>query len=88
MPWGVDTPSVVAREETHNNRGLANENGSIESPHSDLKQAIRDALLLRGSRRLDPGRDTMSPLSASSANAERRADGRPLVTQGVCTRTG
>ena len=35
---------------TRNNRGLAHENGSIESPHGDLKQAIEDALLLRGSR--------------------------------------
>jgi hypothetical protein len=35
---------------TRNNRGLAHENGSIESPHGHLKQAIRDALLLRGSR--------------------------------------
>jgi transposase InsO family protein len=35
---------------TRNNRGLAHENGSIESPHGHLKQAIEDALLLRGSR--------------------------------------
>jgi hypothetical protein len=37
-------------EPTRNNRGLAHENGSIESPHGHLKQAIEDALLLRGSR--------------------------------------
>ena len=37
-------------EPTRNNRGVAHENGSIESPHGHLKQAIRDALLLRGSR--------------------------------------
>jgi hypothetical protein len=29
---------------------VAHENGSIESPHGHLKQAIEDALLLRGSR--------------------------------------
>nr|WP_242538855.1 IS21 family transposase [Trinickia acidisoli] len=34
---------------TRNNRGVAHENGSIESPHGHLKNAIRDALLLRGS---------------------------------------
>jgi hypothetical protein len=34
---------------SRNNRGLAHENGSIESPHGHLKSAIRDALLLRGS---------------------------------------
>ena len=33
---------------TRNNRGVAHENGSIESAHGHLKSAIRDALLLRG----------------------------------------
>jgi len=37
-------------EPTRNNRGVAHENGAIESPHGHLKHAIRDALLLRGSR--------------------------------------
>jgi transposase InsO family protein len=36
-------------EPSRNNRGVAHENGSIESPHGHLKGAIRDALLLRGS---------------------------------------
>lgn len=36
-------------EPTRNNRGIAHENGAIESPHGHLKHAIRDALLLRGS---------------------------------------
>jgi hypothetical protein len=40
-------------EPTRNNRGLAHENGSIESPHGHLKRAIEDALLLRGSRDFD-----------------------------------
>lgn len=34
---------------TRNNRGVAHENGAIESPHGHLKRAIGDALLLRGS---------------------------------------
>ena len=34
---------------TRNNRGVAHENGSIESAHGHLKSAIEDALLLRGS---------------------------------------
>ena len=33
---------------TRNNRGMAHENGSIESAHGHLKSAVRDALLLRG----------------------------------------
>ena len=40
-------------EPTRNNRGVAHENGSIESQHGHLKQAIEDALLLRGSRDFD-----------------------------------
>jgi len=35
---------------TRNNRGVAHENGGIESPHGHLKAALKDALLLRGSR--------------------------------------
>jgi len=35
-------------EPTRNSRGVAHENGAIESPHGHLKHAIRDALLMRG----------------------------------------
>jgi len=35
-------------EPTRNNRGVAHENGSIESPHGHLKKVVRDALLMRG----------------------------------------
>jgi hypothetical protein len=38
---------------TRNNRGVAHENGSIESAHGHLKKAVEDALLLRGSRDFD-----------------------------------
>ena len=34
---------------TRNNKGKANENGSIESPHGHLKNRIRQAIYLRGS---------------------------------------
>jgi transposase InsO family protein len=33
---------------SRNNRGVAHENGAIESSHGHLKQAVRDALLMRG----------------------------------------
>lgn len=39
-----------AMEPSRNNRGIAHENGSIESAHGHLKRAIEDALLLRASR--------------------------------------
>jgi hypothetical protein len=35
-------------EPTRNNRGVAHENGSVESAHGHLKRAVHDALLLRG----------------------------------------
>ena len=38
---------------TRNNRGIAHENGSIESAHGHLKRRLTDALLLRGSRDFD-----------------------------------
>jgi len=37
-------------EPSRNNAGVAHENGSIESAHGHLKQALADALLLRGTR--------------------------------------
>ena len=37
-------------EPTRNNKGVAHENGAIESSHGDLKNRIDQALLLRGSR--------------------------------------
>jgi len=37
-------------EATRNNRGVAHENGSIESRHGHLKARLEQALLLRGSR--------------------------------------
>lgn len=37
-------------EPSRNNRGVAHENGAIESPHGHLKAALTDALMLRGGR--------------------------------------
>ena len=38
---------------TRNNRGVAHENGSIESAHGHLRKAVRDALLMRGTGDFD-----------------------------------
>lgn len=38
---------------TRNNKGIAHENGSIESVHGHIKAAIRDALLMRASNDFD-----------------------------------
>jgi len=40
-------------EPTRNNRGVAHENGSIESRHGHLKARLEQALLLRGSREFE-----------------------------------
>jgi transposase InsO family protein len=40
--------SHYGMEPTRNNRGVAHENGSIESSHGHLKKAVKDALLMRG----------------------------------------
>src|SRR3546814_19477880 len=40
-------------EPSRNNRGVAHENGAIESAHGHLKAAVRDALLMRGSADFD-----------------------------------
>ena len=38
---------------TRNNRGVAHENGAIESVHGHLKKAVKDALLMRGASDFD-----------------------------------
>src|ERR1700688_284813 len=38
---------------TRNNRGVAHENGSVESSHGHLKRAVGDALLMRGTTDFD-----------------------------------
>jgi hypothetical protein len=40
-------------EPTRNNKGIAHENGSIESPNRHLKNRLEQALMLRGSRDFD-----------------------------------
>jgi transposase InsO family protein len=60
---------------SRNNRGLAHENGSIEGSHGHLKSAIRDALLLRGSRHFDdlPAYRAFIDELVSRRNARQRA---------------
>ena len=52
-------------EPTRNNRGVAHENGAIESPHGHLKRAIRDALLMRGTSTSA----NSAPIAASSTRS-------------------
>jgi hypothetical protein len=62
---------------SRNNRGIAHENGAIESHHGHLKEALDQALLLRGSRNfpeLDSYRRFLAEL-VGRRNARRR---RPI----------
>ncbi len=45
-------------EPTRNSRGVAHENGSIESSHGRRKRAVHDALLLLGARALADALDS------------------------------
>lgn len=51
---------------SRNNRGIAHENGAIESSHGHLKRTIADALLLRGTADFD---DLAASSTRSSAAA-------------------
>ena len=60
---------------TRNNRGVAHENGAIESRHGHVKARIAQALLLRGSSafdRLDDYRAFVAEVIASTIAATPR----------------
>jgi hypothetical protein len=57
---------------TRNNRGVAHENGSVESAHGHLKAAIRDALLLRTSADFDDLADYRRFIDETVAAKNRR----------------
>lgn len=50
---------------SRNNRGLAHENGAIESPHGHLKRAVADAL---PAREAPPTFPTSLPIAVSSTS--------------------
>jgi transposase InsO family protein len=70
---------------SRNNRGVAHENGAIESPHGHLKKAIGDALLLRGSAdftNLEAYRSFIDEIiSRKNARNAKRIDAERAVLQ-------
>ena len=60
-------------EPTRNNKGIAHENGAIESPHGHLKNRLTQALLLRGSHNFDSVQDyqTFIDTAVEKLNARR-----------------
>jgi len=78
---------------TRNNRGVAHENGAIESSHGHLKKAARDALLMRGVAEFDDlpsyRRFIDEIVSRKNAHRARRIDAerpalQPLPGQRTC----
>jgi hypothetical protein len=57
---------------TRNNRGVAHENGSIESRHGHLKDRIEQALMLRGSSAFDTIADYRAFVAGVVADHNRR----------------
>lgn len=61
---------------SRNNRGVAHENGAIESAHGHLKQAVRDALLMRGTAAFDTLGDYRRFIAEVSSRRNRRNTAR------------
>jgi hypothetical protein len=70
---------------TRNNRGVAHENGSIESAHGHVKRAVKDALLLRGAYNFDSlasyRRFIDEIVSRNNARHAKRIDAERLMLQ-------
>ena len=61
---------------SRNNRGVAHENGAIESAHGHLKQAVRDALLMRGTAAFDTLGEYRRFIAEVSSRRNRRNTAR------------
>lgn len=61
---------------TRNNRGIAHENGSIESPHGHLKHRIKQAILLRGSSDFASIEDYQALIDKAVAGLNRRSQAK------------
>ena len=68
-------------EPTRNNKGIAHENGAIESPHGHLKNRITQALYLRGHNNFESVSAYQQFIEASVAKLKRASPGE------VCRRT-
>lgn len=77
-------------EASRNNRGIAHENGAIEGPHGHLKNAVEDALLLRGSRDFDSVADYRAFIDAlvgrRNARNRKRIDAERAVLRPLPSR--
>ena len=59
---------------TRNNKGVANENGSIESPHGHMKNRIKQIIYLRGSRDFATVADYQAVIDKAIAGLNRQCE--------------
>ena len=61
---------------TRNNKGIANENGSIESPHGHMKNRIKQIIYLRGSRDFATVADYQVVIDKAIAGLNRQCEAK------------
>lgn len=61
---------------TRNNKGIAHENGSVESPHGHLKNRIKQIIYLRGSRDFATVADYQSVIDQATAGLNRQCEAK------------
>ena len=61
---------------TRNNKGKANENGSVESPHGHLKNRIKQLIYLRGSSDFESIADYQAVIDQATAGLNRQCEAK------------
>ena len=61
---------------TRNNKGIAHENGSVESPHGHLKNRIKQAIYLRGSSDFATVADYQAVIDKATAGLNRQCEAK------------
>ncbi|NEP20134.1 MAG: transposase family protein, partial [Leptolyngbya sp. SIO4C1] len=61
---------------TRNNKGKANENGSVESPHGHLKNRIKQLVYLRGSSDFESIADYQAVIDQAAAGLNRQCEAK------------
>ena len=61
---------------TRNNKGKANENGSVESPHGHLKNRLKQAIYLRGSADFASIADYQAVIDQAAAGLNRQCEAK------------
>jgi hypothetical protein len=61
---------------TRNNKGIANENGAIESPHGHLKNRIKQIIYLRGSHDFATIADYQAVIDKATAGLNRQCEAK------------